>query len=131
MKISMEKGIKFKTFSSDALLYLNNLEILKNILQLKKLVEWILVMISDNNKTDISKNDLHKLGINKIDSSKIYFKNSMNQKIKNARDDFERNYLIYNLKKFEYNVSKMASEIGMERTALYRKLKLLKINMDI
>ena len=55
----------------------------------------------------------------------------MNLKIKDARDEFEKNYLMYNLEKFEYNVSKMSVEIGMERTALYRKLKLLKINMEI
>ena len=51
----------------------------------------------------------------------------MNLKIKEAREEFEKNYLLYNLDKFDYNISKMSGEIGMERTALYRKLKLLKI----
>ena len=51
----------------------------------------------------------------------------MDFKIKEAREDFEKKYLIYNLEKFKYNVSKMSSEIGMERTALYRKLKLLRL----
>ena len=38
---------------------------------------------------------------------------------------------IPNLEKFKYNVSKMSSKIGMERTALYRKLKTLNITMEL
>ena len=48
--------------------------------------------------------------------------------IKQARESFEKNYLTYNLKKYNNNISKVSQKIGMERTALYRKLKLLKIN---
>ena len=55
----------------------------------------------------------------------------MNMNIKHAREDFEKKYLLFNLEKFKYNVSKMAHEIGMERTAIYRKLKLLNIKMDL
>ena len=130
-KISIEKGIKEKKFSSEALSYLDSLNILKNISQLKKFIEWILVMIDDNDIREISKNDLHDLGINLLESNLKNSSDSMNLKIKDARDEFEKNYLMYNLEKFEYNVSKMSVEIGMERTALYRKLKLLKINMEI
>ena len=48
--------------------------------------------------------------------------------IKQARESFEKNYLTYNLKKYNNNISQVSQKIGMERTALYRKLKLLKIN---
>ena len=37
----------------------------------------------------------------------------------------------FNLEKFKYNVTKMAKEIGMERTAIYRKLKLLNIKTEL
>ena len=47
--------------------------------------------------------------------------------IKQARESFEKNYLTYNLKKYNNNISQVSQKIGMERTALYRKLKLLKI----
>ena len=56
---------------------------------------------------------------------------SMNLDIKDAREQFEKKYLIYNLQKFKYNISKMSDAIGMERTALYRKLKLLNINTEL
>ena len=57
-------------------------------------------------------------------------KNVISMPIKNAREAFERNYLSSQLKRFNGNISKTASFIGMERSALHRKLKLLKI-MDI
>ena len=47
--------------------------------------------------------------------------------IKEARESFEKSYLTYNLKKYNNNISQVSQKIGMERTALYRKLKLLKI----
>ena len=50
--------------------------------------------------------------------------------IKQARESFEKSYLSYNLKKYNNNISQVSEKIGMERTALYRKLKLLKINSD-
>ena len=51
----------------------------------------------------------------------------LNFNLKDARELFEKKYLGYNLNKFNNNITKMSKEIGMERTALYRKLKLLNI----
>ena len=45
--------------------------------------------------------------------------------LKEARESFEKQYLISQLKKFSGNISKTAKFIGMERSALHRKLKLL------
>ena len=55
-------------------------------------------------------------------------KNVISMPIKNAREQFERNYLISQIKRFNGNISKTASFIGMERSALHRKLKQLKIS---
>ncbi|MDC3143821.1 sigma-54 dependent transcriptional regulator [Pelagibacteraceae bacterium] len=54
-------------------------------------------------------------------------KNVISMPLKNAREAFERNYLLSQLKRFNGNISKTASFIGMERSALHRKLKQLKI----
>ena len=53
--------------------------------------------------------------------------NFFNFNLKDARETFEKKYLSYNLNKFDNNISKMSENIGMERTALYRKLKSLDI----
>jgi DNA-binding NtrC family response regulator len=52
---------------------------------------------------------------------------SFNQPLRQAREEFERVYLEYQLKQHEGNISRMAKEVGMERTHLYRKLKSLEI----
>ena len=54
-------------------------------------------------------------------------KNVISMPIKNAREAFEKNYLSSQLKRFNGNISKTANFIGMERSALHRKLKQLKI----
>jgi two-component system, NtrC family, nitrogen regulation response regulator NtrX len=41
----------------------------------------------------------------------------------NAREAFERSYLLYHLNKNEWNISRTAEDIGMERSQLHRKLK--------
>ena len=51
--------------------------------------------------------------------------------LKNARKVFERHYLQSQINRFDGNISKTASFIGMERSALHRKLKQLGITEDI
>ena len=45
--------------------------------------------------------------------------------LKEARESFEKEYLISQIKKYGGNISKTAKIVGMERSALHRKLKLL------
>jgi len=45
--------------------------------------------------------------------------------LREARVSFEREYLSIQIRRFSGNISKTASFIGMERSALHRKLKLL------
>ena len=47
--------------------------------------------------------------------------------LKEAREKFEKNYLVNQLRKNHGNISKTAENIGMERSALHRKLKSLGI----
>ena len=88
-------------------------------------------MLNNKSIKEINKNHLIELGDNLTNSKESYTENNMNLKIKEAREEFEKNYLLYNLDKFDYNISKMSGEIGMERTALYRKLKSMKIKTEI
>ena len=49
--------------------------------------------------------------------------NTLSVPLKEAREKFEKEYLSMQLKKFNGNISKTASFVGMERSALHRKLK--------
>ncbi len=50
--------------------------------------------------------------------------------LRGAREEFERAYLVTQLLRFDGNVSRVATFIGMERSALHRKLKALNIASD-
>ena len=130
-EIFIEKGLKIKKFSTEVISYLIDLDYFRNIFQLKKFVEWIIVMLNNIDNDEINLSDVIDLGANLVDKKNIFFEDSMNMSIKNAREDFEKKYLLFNLEKFKYNVTKMAQEIGMERTAIYRKLKLLNIKTEL
>ena len=57
-------------------------------------------------------------------------KNVISMPLKNARKIFEKNYLESQIQRFNGNISKTASFIGMERSALHRKLKQLGISIE-
>jgi len=48
---------------------------------------------------------------------------SYEERFHEAREAFERQYLLHNLEQFDWNISRTASEIGMERSQLHRKIK--------
>ena len=50
--------------------------------------------------------------------------------LKEARQNFEKEYLLSQIKRFNGNISKISEFTGMERTALYRKFKSLNILLD-
>ncbi len=99
-----------------------------NVRELRNLVERITILSSNESKNKISQliNDILN------PSSKILKENNiLNQSfqapLKEAREHFEKEYLTTQLKKHHGNISKTADFIGMERSALHRKLKSLGI----
>ena len=54
-----------------------------------------------------------------------YYSENLSVPLREARENFEKEYLISQIKKFGGNISKTAKFVGMERSALHRKLKLL------
>ena len=73
-------------------------------------------------KLNIIKESLSK---NEEDSFSII--DSLSIPLREARENFEKSYLTSQLKKFKGNISKTADFVGMERSALHRKLKTLGI----
>ena len=130
-EITDKKEIKLKNISNDFIAFVRHIEFFKSTSQLKKFLEWSLSVLCDNNENLITKDNLVKLMLNFIgDNSSLKDSEILNQNIKIAREVFERQYLEYNLNKFKKNISKMSIKIGMERTALYRKLKSLNIKTE-
>ena len=96
-----------------------------NVRELRNLVERISIL-SLNEKTN---------NINQLVQDSLFQKNSLTSPdsyenvllypLKEAREKFEKNYLTSQLKKHKGIISKTAEFIGMERSALHRKLKTL------
>ena len=55
--------------------------------------------------------------------------NNYDLSLKEARMEFEKEYLVSQIKRFSGNMTKLSEFTGMERTALYRKLKSLNISV--
>ncbi len=64
------------------------------------------------------------------DNNQFSSKNVISLPLKNARKLFEKNYLLSQINRFDGNISKTAAFIGMERSALHRKLKQLGITEE-
>ena len=50
--------------------------------------------------------------------------------LKDARFNFEKQYFLSQIKRFNGNIAKISEFTGMERTALYRKFKSLNITIN-
>ena len=91
-----------------------------NVRELRNLIERIGILQPDT-KEKISIIIKESLKIQNI-SEKID-ENRLSVPLKEAREKFEKEYLTIQLKKFNGNISKTANFVGMERSALHRKLK--------
>ena len=98
-----------------------------NVRELRNLVERISILSVNEKKINI--NDLVKdsLAQKNIDADSDSYVDVLAYPLKEAREKFEKNYLVSQLKKHKGNISKAAEFIGMERSALHRKLKTLGI----
>ena len=90
-----------------------------NVRELRNLIERIAILSNnDQNKIKtIIKESIKQGGIETFKS------NNLSVPLKEARENFEKEYLTTQLKKFGGNISKTAKFVGMERSALHRKLK--------
>ena len=99
-----------------------------NVRELRNLVERITILSSNETKQKINQfiNDILNPS-SKIQDNKDLIEKSFESPLKEAREHFEKEYLTTQLKKHHGNISKTADFIGMERSALHRKLKYLGI----
>jgi two-component system nitrogen regulation response regulator NtrX len=104
--------------------YLLNYEWPGNVRELRNLIERIAILLP-NNPDKIS--SIIKESLKAPDIKNVPLETSLSVPLKEARENFEKEYLSTQLKKFNGNISKTAEFIGMERSALHRKLKFLGI----
>ncbi len=100
--------------------YLINYSWPGNVRELRNLIERIAIL-APSNPEKIS--NIIKESLKEPSDSLNENENAMSVPLKEARESFEKEYLTTQLKKFGGNISKTAKFVGMERSALHRKLK--------
>ena len=103
--------------------YLINYNWPGNVRELRNLIERIAILSPENSKENIL--NIVKESLKSTTSEVFNVNDTLLVPLKEARENFEKEYLTTQLKKFGGNISKTAKFVGMERSALHRKLKIL------
>ena len=122
-------GLPRRTIGPDALAVLQAHDWLGNVRQLRNVIEWVMIMstgeVGAPIRADMLSPELTAAAVplaRADGSSEI-----MGLPLREAREVFERNYLMAQIGRFGANISRTAQFVGMERSALHRKLKSLGI----
>jgi two-component system nitrogen regulation response regulator NtrX len=124
-------GMSPRKFSEDALALMQGYNWPGDIQQLRNTIDWILLMNNKETKGMISKEELPKEIINGnsfINNWKNKSAEIVVMPLREAREAFEREYLLAQVNRFSGNISQTARFIGMERSALHRKLRALGVH---
>ena len=113
----------FKNFEILDNNYLLNYDWPGNVRELRNLIERIAILSPGNDKHKIT--EIIKESLSKKVEENFSVNDTLSVPLKEARETFEKEYLTTQLKKFGGNISKTAKFVGMERSALHRKLKIL------
>ena len=113
----------YKKFSITDNNYLLNYDWPGNVRELRNLIERIAILAPGDNNDKIM--TIIKESLSKSVDENFSVTDTLSIPLREARETFEKEYLISQIKKFGGNISKTAKFVGMERSALHRKLRLL------
>lgn len=126
-RLSVAGGMSRQDVSDDAVAALQAYEWPGNVRQLRNVVERMLILATEEVLDQISADALpaeingDPSGMSRSDESQAI----MSVPLREARETFEKEYLRAQIARFGGNISRTASFVGMERSALHRKLKSL------
>ncbi len=122
-RFSEEHGLGTKEITDSGMKFLKKYKWPGNVRELKNIIERLSIMVQ---KDEIDKNDIAK-HIESYDYEDALIKDTSS--LKNAREEFEKEYIIKALKENERNITLTAKVLGIERTNLHRKVKQYNINV--
>lgn len=122
---ALAHGRSCRQFSEEAMIMLQSYPWPGNVRQLKNVIEWILIMASGESKDPIHSHQLPPEIRSDVSLPNIQTPGIVVMPLREAREAFEREYLLAQVNRFGGNISKTARFVGMERSALHRKLRAL------
>ncbi|MET4133285.1 two-component system nitrogen regulation response regulator NtrX [Porphyrobacter sp. MBR-155] len=125
-RYSNDQGLVPPDISTEAMAALQAYDWPGNVRQLRNVVERTIIM-TPRDKLGVVEPDMLPPEIvgGQIGMTGESLTAIMGVPLREARESFEREYLTIQIRRFSGNISRTASFIGMERSALHRKLKLL------
>lgn len=120
-------GLPPRALGDDALAALQSYDWPGNVRQLRNVMDWLLIMAPGEARESI-RADMLPPEIGAITPEVLRWEKSdeiMKLPLREAREMFEREYLLAQLGRFGGNISRTAAFVGMERSALHRKLRSL------
>ena len=131
--LTVSSGLPPCRINEDAMAALQAYDWPGNIRQLRNVVERLLILTRGEDADVISSDALPHEITNQAPT--ILQPNGpeqlMSLPLREAREHFEREYLLAQITRFNGNISRTASFIGMERSALHRKLKTLGVTSEL
>jgi two-component system, NtrC family, nitrogen regulation response regulator NtrX len=129
-RVADATGLQPRPFSDDAVAVLQASEWPGNVRQLRNVVERLLILTNGEPPGPITAQ--HLPGDAKAGGASAAGSMQMiSMSLRDAREHFEREYLAMQITRFGGNVSRTAQFIGMERSALHRKLKALGVDTSL
>jgi two-component system nitrogen regulation response regulator NtrX len=119
-----KEGQPLKTVSDGALQKLMGHDWPGNVRELKNIVERLIILTPSN---EIRADDLPELSLRSDSAAAAPEPAQVTDSLRDARLDFERQFIIKKLEEFDGNISRTAEAIGLERSNLHKKLKSLKV----
>ena len=125
-------GQPSREFTEDAIALLQSYEWPGNVRELRNIVERLLILAPGDPLRPISAENLPPEIGSAASISRGWERGAeiMGLPLREARENFEREYLLAQISRFSGNISRTASFVGMERSALHRKLKMLGVNTE-
>ncbi len=124
-RYAREQGLPAPEISAEALTALQAYDWPGNVRQLRNVVERTVILAPRDRMERVEPDLLPPEITGSTSGSGAGMSTLMGAPLREARENFEREYLRIQIRRFSGNISKTAGFIGMERSALHRKLKLL------
>lgn len=124
-RIADSSGLAPRPFSKEALAVLQSMDWPGNIRQLRNVVERIMILSPSDVSRPVSVDELPSETDTGSSGMNAGSADLVGLSLREAREQFEREYLSLQIMRFNGNISRTAEFIGMERSALHRKLKAL------
>ncbi len=126
-ELNLSQGLPLRSLSDEALAKLQTMQWPGNVRQLRNTIERVLILGAETGRITAAEIPDETRAPGSSDSGQMISEAISTMSLRDAREVFEREYLVTQINRFAGNISRTSTFVGMERSALHRKMKSLGI----